>query len=303
MDRWHLPILSKEIIENIKVTPGGRYADMTFGEAGHSDQLLDLGVAEVWGNDRDKETLDRYRATGKYAADPRLTLHHGTFAEFVTFAEGKGLGGTFDGILLDLGVSTRQLLDEKRGFSFRGKGPLDMRMDQTRGETLKEWLENQSEEAIAQALFDYGDIAKGKILAREIKKSLQQGTLNTTEDLAGLVHGGGKKHPATQLFMALRMAVNRELYEIETSLVKLLGLLKGGGRMGVITFHSIEDRLVKRIFKRLAGQCVCGEMICRCDLQSLITWVNKKPLEPTREEQRDNRRSRSAKLRCVEKIV
>jgi 16S rRNA (cytosine1402-N4)-methyltransferase len=263
---------------------------------------LGLGAAEVLGNDRDKETLDRYQATGKYASDSRLKLHHGTFAEFYTFAKEKGLKGNLDGILLDLGVSTRQLLDEKRGFSFRGAGPLDMRMDQSRGETLKDWLSQQSEETIAHALFEYGEISKGKILAREIKKALQAGNLNTTEDLASLVHGGGKKHPATQLFMALRMAVNRELWEIENSLLSLLELLKPGGRMGVITFHSVEDRLVKRIFKRAAGQCVCGEMICRCELQSLITWVNKKPLIPSREEQRDNRRSRSAKLRCVEKI-
>ena len=300
MSRLHRPVLLMEVIENINIISDGVYADLTFGEGGHSDVFLDQPIKTLFGNDRDKSTLDRYRTTGKYRHDPRLRLVEGPFSEFVS----KTSGTKFDGILVDLGVSTRQLLDPERGFSLMGAGPLDMRMNPGVGEPLSAWLTHLSAEELADQLYLNAEIRDSRRLARKIISAFREGKLTNTLELAKLAGPKipGKSHPATVLFTALRMMVNSEKNEMETTIPHLIDCLKPGGRLVVLTFHSTEDRIIKRIFLKAAGRCVCEEPICRCSKTASVKLITKKPIEPSPEELEENPRARSAKLRCVEKI-
>jgi len=252
------------------------------------------------GNDRDQTTLERYRQQGKYRCDPRLRLVEGPFSEFLN----QTTGILFDGILVDLGVSTRQLLEPDRGFSLMKSGPLDMRMSPGHGEALADWLARLTPEELADELYRNAEIRDSRKLARRIMTGFNSGKIKNTLDLAQLAgpKEAGKSHPATALFTALRMMVNRERDEIETTLPTLVQALRPGGRLAVITFHSTEDRIVKRLFLQLAGKCICEEPICRCVQPPKVKIITKKPIEPTEQEVRDNPRARSAKLRCVEKI-
>jgi len=300
MERLHRSILVTEIIELLSISPTGVYADLTFGEGGHSEALLDAGAHRVIALDRDKETLDRYQKDGKYSGDPRLSLVHGKFSEF---SEAISTPTHFDGFVLDLGVSTRQLLEPNRGFSFAHKGPLDMRMDRERDRPLSDCLEEWEEEELGAFLKDAAGIPGAYRVARRVLEAARTGKLQTTEDLAAMMGPKrSKRHPATTLFMALRMAVNDELGEIELALPHLIQRLKPGGRMAILTFHSTEDRLVKRLLKVAAGRCTCDEPICRCTNPKVVEWMNKKPILASDDELRENPRARSAKLRCVEKL-
>lgn len=300
MEWVHKSVLVNEVIDFIDLKSGGIYADMTFGEGGHTEALLKGGAGCVWGSDRDLSAIEQYRKEGTYRQDPRLKLIQCRFTDF----KAQAASTQFDGILLDLGVSTRQLTAPPRGFTFQTAGPLDMRMDQSEGPTLKEWLEAVSEEAIADALYWNADLKNSRSLARKIKKAAQEGKLETTQDLATLLGPRtGKAHPATVPFMALRMAINQELEQIQTALPQLLTLLKPHGRLVVITFHSTEDRLVKRMMKTWAGLCICRELVCLCSKTAHVKILTKKPVEPSTEELSHNPRSRSAKLRCIEKLA
>ena len=300
MEWLHKSVLPAEVIDFIGLSKGGTYADLTFGEGGHTEALLNGGAREVWAVDRDLSAIKNYREAGAFGQDPRLKLHHRRFSEFPALA---GSQFFFDGILLDLGVSTRQLISEERGFTFQKPGPLDMRMDQSQGPTLKELLERLDEEELADILYYNADLKNSRPLARKILNAFRSGKIESTQDLAEcLGKRTGKTHPATVPFMALRMAVNRELEEISETLPKLIDILKPGGRLVVITFHSTEDREVKTVFKRLAGRCICHELICQCSKDAKVKILTKKPVEPSPEELSQNPRSRSAKLRCVEKI-
>lgn len=299
MEWLHKSVLPAEVIDFIGLKSGGVYADLTFGEGGHTGALLKGGAQEVWAVDRDLSAINNYVKAGSFAQDPKLKLHHKRFSEFPALAGPK----RFDGVLLDLGVSTRQLISEERGFTFQKPGPLDMRMDQSRGPTLKELLEGLTEDELADILYFNADLKNSRALARKILNAFRSGQIESTQDLADcLGKRTGKTHPATVPFMALRMAVNRELEEISETLPKLVELLKPSGRLVVITFHSTEDRLVKTVFKKLAGRCICQELICQCSKEARVKILTKKPVEPSLEELSQNPRSRSAKLRCVEKI-
>jgi len=300
MSKWfHIPVLLKEVIEFIGLKEGAVLGDLTFGEGGHSEAFLERGAQTVWAMDRDQSAIDLYLKEGKYSNDPRLKLNYGRFSTFPDRVDPN----QFDGILVDLGVSTRQLTQKERGFTFQEPAPLDMRMDQGTGPTLKDLLESLSEEEIADILYYNADLKSARVLARKIKKASDEKKIQTTQDLANLF---GKKmqrsHPATVPFMALRMAVNQELNEIEETLPRLVDVLKPGGRLVVITFHSTEDRCVKRIFKRLAGLCTCRDVICLCSKEARVKLLTKKPIEASPEELKANPRSRSAKLRCIEKL-
>lgn len=293
----------RECLDYLRVRPGGHYADLTFGEGGHSEAMIKAGAAQVVAVDRDTMALDQYRQAGEFREDPRLELHHGRFSEFSRLASARDL----DGILIDLGVSTQQLLRAERGFSFGASGPLDMRMNASGEErTLEEMLASANVEELADALERNTDMKPALPIARALLDAYRRGTVHNTGDLAGLAKAsGGKRHPATVIFLALRMWVNQELKEIEEGIPPLLDCLKPGGRLAVITFHSTEDRAVKLLFKGLSGKCVCppGKRICECPKVRRVELVLKKPLEPTREELRANPRARSAKLRCVEKLI
>ena len=299
MEWLHKSVLLNEVIDFIVLNKGAIYADLTFGEGGHTEALLKGGAKEVWAVDRDLSAVTNYLKAGALGQDPRLKLHHRRFSEFPSLVGSQ----VFDGILVDLGVSTRQLISEERGFTFQKPGPLDMRMDQSQGPTLRELLERLSEEDLADILYYNADLKNSRALARKILNAFQSGKIESTQDLADcLGKRTGRTHPATVPFMALRMAVNRELEEISDTLPKLIDILKPGGRLVVITFHSTEDREVKTVFKRLGGRCICQELICQCSKDARVKILTKKPVEPSPEELSQNPRSRSAKLRCVEKI-
>jgi len=296
---YHKSVLLKESIDFINILPGGTYADLTFGEGGHTEAMLGAGASRVWGIDRDPTAIDTYLREGSLRKDPRLKLKHQRFSEFISQAQPN----LFDGVLIDLGVSTRQLISPERGFTFQNAGPLDMRMDQKDGRTLEEVLEGLTQDQLADILYKNADLKNSRLLARKILSAYKDGHLKTTEDLAACFGPKmSKTHPATVPFMALRMAVNQELEEIEKAFSLLLNCLRPQGRLVVITFHSTEDRLVKTIMKRWAGKCVCQELICQCKKEGRVKLLTQNPLVPSEEEQRLNPRSRSAKLRCIEKI-
>lgn len=299
--RLHQPVMMSEVIEFIRVIKGGQYLDGTFGEGGHSERILELGAHRLVGNDRDTLALQRYREVGKFRNDPRLTLVQGPLSTLALRLKGLGVP-PLDGILLDLGVSTRQLKEDSRGFSFQIDGPLDMRMDTAEGTpTLQDLLSTTSEKTLADVLAPY--VPSSRRLAARILDAFTAGTLKSTGDLARLMGSRrGPRHPATRLFMALRLWVNREREEVESAVPQLAQCLRPGGRLVVITFHSDEDRWVKRQLLKLAGRCGCQADPCLCSRVECVRPVLKKPLEPTRLEQRHNPRARSAKLRCVEKL-
>jgi len=300
MERYHRPVLLREVIEYLNISPGGKYADLTFGEGGHSEAILEAGASEVVATDRDKEALETYAQGGKYALDPRLKRFHTRFSRFREIA-----GDTkFDGILVDLGVSTRQLLRAERGFSFSQAGPLDMRMDASHDEDLLSRLKEMTVEELTEALRENADLAQARSYARRIFDRLSSGRLNHTLDLAAVAGPKhGRSHPATPLFLALRMMVNNELGEVNDGIPPLLDCLRPGGRLVVITFHSTEDRAVKKLFQKLSGRCICGphQAVCLCSREKLVELILRKPLTASAEELAENPRARSAKLRCVEK--
>lgn len=299
MEKYHRSVLLQETLDVLRPGPGRRFADCTFGEGGHTEALLAAGSELVVGLDRDPEALSIYREAGALRADPRLRLVHGRFSDF---ANAVGESG-FDGILVDLGVSTRQLLRAERGFSFNQAGPLDMRMDGSSGRSLDELLDETSAEELAEKFQRVADLYNATPFTRRILEAHRQGKFKDTLDLAAIAGPRhGKSHPATAMFLALRMIVNEEYEEVAEGLPRLLEALKPGGRLAVITFHSTEDRLVKQITKSLAGQCICGERICGCPREAKARIVLKKAVVAGDVEMRENPRARSAKLRCVEKL-
>jgi 16S rRNA (cytosine1402-N4)-methyltransferase len=300
MEKMHRPVLLNEVIESLEIRAGGAYADMTFGEGGHTDAMLDAGASRVVGVDRDSEALDLYRQIGKYRSDPRLELRHTTLSEFAASGEGQ----EFDGILADLGVSTRQLLTPGRGFSLQADGPLDMRMDRTDAVSLEDYLATVSEEDLAQAMERAVDLKGARRMAWKILNAAKKGQLRRTSDLARVAGGAwSKTHPATPIFLALRMIVNGEYDQVDKGIPGLLERIRVGGKLAVITFHSTEDRLVKRMFARLAGKCICASTPCECPREAKVRLLSNKPIEPGEAELAENPRARSAKLRCVEKLV
>lgn len=284
--------MTKEVLEYMNISEGGHYADLTFGEGGHTGAILDAGAGSVLSLDRDPETLAWYEKEGAHRDNPRSRRIHSNFSQLSQWVE----PGSLDGILADLGVSTRQIMSGERGFSLRESGPLDMRMDGTQSETLGEMLPRLNVPKLTRILEENADLSKARKYAQNILSLLSSGKLKTTGDLVKAI--GGPQHPkAAPIFMALRMMVNQELTEVEEMIPEAIRCLKPGGRLVIITFHSNEDRLVKNCFKRLAGKSEGPE-----ELKAQVRWVNKKALPPSREELRRNKRSRSAKLRCVEKL-
>jgi 16S rRNA (cytosine1402-N4)-methyltransferase len=298
MEKLHIPVMLHEVLEALQVKEGGNYADLTFGEGGHTEALLRLGT-HVFSIDRDLQAIKRYQESGEFRANPNLQLTHALASEFSTIT--KDL--LFDGILLDLGVSTRQLLEQERGFSFSKPGPLDMRMDSTSGITLSDLLSDLDEDSLGDILEENTDLKKARGIARRILNAFESGELKTTADLAALFpkFPGQKTHPATVMFLGLRMAVNQELQQIKSAIPQAFERLKPGGRLVVLTFHSSEDRVVKKLFLDLCGKCFCSGQICGCPKIEKALKVYKKPLIPSQDESRKNPRARSVKLRCIEK--
>jgi 16S rRNA (cytosine1402-N4)-methyltransferase len=302
----HLPVLPAEVRAALAPRQGGSYIDGTLGGGGHAlDTLLAaLPGGRLLGIDADPAALAAARARLEAAGVPPMsyTLQHGRFGDMAAIARNAGFGPV-DGILLDLGVSSHQLDTPERGFSFSADGPLDMRLDPTRGPTAADLVNTLPEVALADIIYRYGEERGSRRIARLIVERRQQAPITTTGELAAVVaraigRGGRDKiHPATRTFQALRIAVNGELDQLEAALPQAVELLAPGGRLAVISFHSLEDRIVKLFFRAESGYG--GSMNERTPRLAIVT---KKPVEAGEAETAENPRARSAKLRVAERI-
>ena len=308
----HTTVLPDEALRYLAPRPGGLYCDATVGGAGHAERILAASAPDgrLVGIDRDPDALAAARERLAPFAD-RVTLVHGSFGEARAILEELG-AIPVDGFLLDLGISSPQVDRAERGFSFQKEGPLDMRMDPTRGETAGELLRRVPVDELARLLRDYGEEPFAKKVARAIKDALEEQRLATKLDLAAVVARAlparelqyRRTDPATRTFQALRIAVNDELAQVERFLADFPDCLRAGGRIVVIAFHSLEDRLVKNRFRDLARDPgvpadVARAMGVRPDPE--LTLLTRKPVTPSEDELASNPRARSAKLRAAER--
>ena len=294
-----------ESIDGLDIHPNGIYVDTTFGRGGHTQGILDqLGNSgQVIAFDQDIDAIDFAKSSFN---DPRLIVIHSNFSKLNSELEGLNLIGKIDGILMDLGVSSPQLDNAERGFSFNKDGALDMRMDQTQPLTAVKWLKESSEVEIADALYLYGEEKRSRIIATTIKKYQKSNEIKTTLDLANLIssvlRSGKNKHPATRSFQAIRIVINDELKQLSETLEQTIKALATNGKLSVISFHSIEDRIVKQFIRKYSrpkeapkGLPIRTNEENQCALKDL---GRKKPSE---QEIMTNRRSRSAILRLAQK--
>ncbi len=310
MNFQHEPVMLKEVLQWMSVRPDGVYCDGTLGGGGHSGAMLEQsgGTAALFGIDRD-ETAIR-------SATERLSRYPGFHAIRGNFHDGKRLlaeAGVdrLDGVLLDLGVSSPQLDTPERGFSYHTDAPLDMRMDQSSGITAADYLNTTEEQELARVIRDWGEEKWAARIAGIICEQREKKPLTTTLDLVHAVDAAIPKavrrkqdgHPARRTFQAIRIAVNDELAPLERAVRDFTDLLNPGGRICVITFHSLEDRIIKRCFKSLENPCICPPKapVCTCGRKPVVRVLGGGAVAPTDEEIARNPRARSAKLRIAEK--
>ena len=302
----HQPVLYHESLKYLQPKPGGRYIDGTLGTGGHSEGILihSSPSGTVLGLDLDLEAIKiaKKRLT---RFGPRIHIMQSSYADMDTATLESGWDSA-EGIILDLGLSSLQLDTPSRGFSFQQDAPLDMRFDPSKGLSAADLLNSLSEEEIADILWKFGDERRSRQIA---KKIVGARPIRTTTDLVTIIESAyngrrGKTHPATRSFQALRIAVNKELENLRTGLIKGVEILSPGSRFLVISFHSTEDRIVKEFFRRESTDCVCPEeqITCTCGHQATLKRISKKPITPSQEEIGENPRARSAKLRVAEKI-
>ena len=301
----HISVLLHETIDALLADRHtGIYVDATFGRGGHSRLLLSKldANSRVYAFDKDPQALAV--AAELEQQDSRFKIIHASFADVQQELTALGLD-TVDGIMADLGVSSPQLDQAERGFSFMQDGPLDMRMDNSQGQTASEWLMQIEEEALANIIFQYGEERYSRRIARAIK---QAGEITTTARLAEIVKTAHpkwekNKHPATRTFQAIRIAINKELDDIEIFLPQAVNMLSAHGRLAVISFHSLEDRLIKQLFKEASTIDVPkGLPFIPDNLKAPLELVNRKPILPSQEELEANNRAHSAKLRVAKKV-
>lgn len=305
----HVPVLVREMVYFLKPQPGECYLDGTLGGGGHAEQILlhSSPDGKVLGLDRDEEAIAASRARLDAYRD-RLTIRQAGFEQArEVLAELKWY--QVDGVVLDLGVSTYQLDHPERGFSFQLNARLDMRMDRRQSLDAYDIVNTFSEAEIQRILRDYGEERQSRRIALAIAASRSKKPIETTAELAEIVirakgKPGQGHHPATQTFQALRIAVNRELESLQNFLADGYQLLRSGGRMVIISFHSLEDRLVKSTFRKWSRACLCPPQAlrCRCGWSQKVKILTKKPVRPAPEEVQSNPRSRSAKLRAVARL-
>ena len=299
----HEPVLYKETLQGLAPHPGGSYIDCTLGGGGHAVGILELSAPDgrLLGIDADPEALKRARER-LLPFGERVTLRHGNFSRLKEIAAGAGFAEV-DGILLDLGLSSDQLEAEGRGFSFRRDEPLDMRFSPDQSVTASDLVNDLSEKELADLIRRYGEEPMARRIARAIVKARPVRTTGQLADIIlHLARRRSKLHPATRTFQALRIAVNQELTALEAVLPQAVELLRPGGRLAVITFHSLEDRIVKRFMREQAAGCDgwpgCGGIV----KAPALKLINRKVIKPTEEEIQRNPRSRSARLRIAEKL-
>ena len=312
MEFYHLPIMLRECLEGLNIRSDGTYLDCTLGGGGHSSEIRRrLSTGQLIGIDRDAEAIA--------AATKRLdAVEGGSFRALRgNFHDARQLLAScdvraLDGVLMDLGVSSHQLDERERGFSYHGDAPLDMRMDTRQTLSAREIVNRWSEDNITRILTDYGEEKWARQIARVICDRRAQNPIETTSQLVSIIDAAIPRkfrpkdgsHPARRTFQALRIAVNDELTPLDAAIRDLTDMLRPGGRICVITFHSLEDRIVKNCFRNLANPCTCppGLPVCVCGKKPVVRLITRKPITASQEELEKNPRARSASLRVAEKI-
>lgn len=313
MEFHHLPVLLNECLDGLNIRPDGTYLDCTLGGAGHSSEIfLRLHGGRLIGIDRDADAIEA--AGARMAAlngDAEFTAIRGNFHDAPALLAGIGVRRV-DGILADLGVSSHQLDVRERGFSYHDDAPLDMRMDTSQALSAREIVNTWSEDDLTRILRDYGEENWSRQIARVICDRRRNQPVETTGDLVSIIDAAIPKkfrskdgsHPARRTFQALRIAVNDELDPLDKAIEDLVNLLNPAGRICIITFHSLEDRIVKNTFRRLNNPCTCPKEfpVCMCGKKPVIELISRKPITASAQELSENPRARSASLRIAEKI-
>lgn len=309
MEFKHKPVMLKDAIENLNIKTDGIYVDGTLGGAGHSKEIVkklsQKGI--LIGIDRDEEALKAAKENLKeYTNIKYIHDNHDNIKEILNKLEINAV----DGILLDLGVSSYQLDEKNRGFSYLGENDLDMRMDKTQELTAKKVVNTYKEEQLAKIIYEYGEERFSRIIAKNICIYRKKKQIETTKELVQIIEKSIQKskqndgHPAKRTFQAIRIEVNNEIKPLEKTIADCIDVLKSNGRLCVITFHSLEDRAVKNVYKIATGVCSCPKDLpyCICGAKEKGKIINKKPIIANLEEQKENSRAKSAKLRIFEKI-
>lgn len=306
----HISVLLNEVLEGLNIKDDGIYVDGTLGGAGHSLEIVKrLRTGKLIGIDQDLDALDKASQVLKEYED-RVILKHSNYENIDLVLQEVGIDKV-DGILLDLGVSSYQLDEKSRGFSHNKDAPLDMRMDKTSKKTAYDVVNEYSQKQLEDVIFKYGEDRWARRIAKFIVEERKRKPIETTLELVSVIKKAIPKkvrmegiHPAKRTFQGIRIEVNRELEVLENSINKMVDLLNPGGRLAIITFHSLEDRIVKLAYRELYSNCVCPEQapICNCDKKREIEIITRKPIYPTESEIKNNNRSRSAKLRIAEKL-
>jgi 16S rRNA (cytosine1402-N4)-methyltransferase len=302
----HIPVLYEAALAQLQPQPGGHYIDGTLGAGGHAEGILLASAPDgrVLVFDKDPEAIafarKRLESYGR-----RAIFINESFSNMGKVARAQNFGEV-KGVLLDLGLSSRQLADGERGFSFLRPGPLDMRFDPSSQQTAANLVNDLDESDLAAIFWRYGEVRQSRMLARLI---VENRPIESTTALAELIKNRvgqrGRIHPATQVFQALRIAVNNELDDLASGIGEALDILEPGGRLVVISFHSLEDRLVKHTFRDLSKDCICPpqQPVCTCDAKAKVRLIGRKAIKASAEEIERNPRSRSARLRVAEKLA
>jgi len=303
----HVPVLLKETVDNLLTDPQGIYIDCTLGGGGHTLYLASRLEPEgrVIALDKDQEIIKRAQAR---LNSPAIKIIHADFRNLRRVLLNEGIARV-NGIMMDLGVSSFQLDEAERGFSFHENAPLDMRMNREEGPTAADLVNNLSETELAELIFKYGEERYARQIARAIVKYRIKKTITETLELVEIIKSAvpavykKEKHPARRTFQAIRIAVNREIDALEEVLPQAVEMLKPGGRLCIITFHSLEDRIVKRFFQEKSRECICppGTPVCICNQKAELKLIYRKAIIPDATENISNPRSRSARLRVAEK--
>lgn len=305
----HIPVMLNEVIDGLNIKNDGIYVDCTIGGGGHSAEILKrLKGGHLYGFDRDEDAINACKK--RFEGETNLTLIHANYKEAPKILKGLGIE-KIDGFLIDLGVSSYQIDTAERGFSITHDGRLDMRMDREQSLDAYEVVNFYPKEKLLQILYDYGEESNAKRIVENILSRRKIKPIESTGELKDIIEASfpkkviyGKGGVSKKTFQAIRIEVNQELTDLDSLLLELLNMLKSGGRGAVLTFHSLEDRIVKNTFKRECTDCLCPPKIpvCICGHKKTIKLINKKPITASENELRLNSRSSSAKLRIAEKL-